>query len=266
MAATIVAAAIAAGVGIYGAVKGAKQKKEAKRLAEQNKRPAYRTPQSEYDTLALLQSRASQGLSDTTRDAAMRNYNKGLSASINAILQSGGTPADITKAYAAYGDGLNNLALNDDAARIRNINMLIAQNAKMADRADTEFQVNKYAPYADNKALAAQMYAQGDQQMMSGLNTAAGGVSSAVGGAIRMAQTNKVGSGNGTTDMNSSMTSDPSLGLSANYRNTGSPYGSGNSSMMSIYDAKSNSYIPTLDWTRVPAQRRQNWYMLMNGS
>lgn len=261
MAATIVAAAIAAGVGIYGAVKGAKEKKAARKLAEQNKRPAYRTPQSEYDTLALLQSRASQGLSDTTRDAAMRNYNKGLSASINAILQGGGTPADITKAYAAYGDGLNNLALNDDAARIRNINMLIAQNAKMADRADTEFQVNKYAPYADNKALAAQMYAQGDQQMMSGLNSAAGWIGSAVGGAVRMKKPEKP-----IDDISTSSMSDPSLGLSANYRNTGSPYGSGNSSMMSIYDAKSNSYIPTIDWTRVPAQRRQNWYMLMNGS
>lgn len=181
MAATIVAAAIAAGIGIAKLVKGAKDKKAANALADANKRPKYDIPSYAYDNQKLLENQASQGLSSASKDAANRSYNQGLSTSINGILQGGGNPNDINNSYNVYDSNVGKLAFLDDQRRMQNINNLVAQNNTMADYTDKSYQINQYAPYADTAAKASKLYAQGDESMQSGISEIGNAVSTGVG-------------------------------------------------------------------------------------
>lgn len=171
-----VSAAIAlAGLGV--AVYGAIQKSKAQKAANANTMPTYNIPQSEYTNLALDQSLASQGMSASSRTAYNNNANNALAETNSAILKGGGDANSIGNAYQQYNNGNANMAIYDDQARMRNLQNLINQNARMSSFQDKSWQLNNYAPWA-NKAQALAGQIQGDQQLMtSGFNTAVQGAS-----------------------------------------------------------------------------------------
>lgn len=261
MAATIIGAAIAAGVSIYGAAKGAKEKKKAQALADANKRPLYNTPSTEYDNQRLAEMLASQGISDPAKNAAMRGYDRGLTSSINAILQGGGNPNDVSNAYDVYNTHAGQLALADDERRRANIAALISQNKSMSDYADKNYQVNQYAPYANTAAKAAAMYQQGDQQLMSGINGVAGAVGTAAGAIGRMYDLSKV-NGRGTGDAGTSPSVSPSAynnPLSTTYIN-----GNGFSAGQSIYDPTVGQISRNFNWSKIKPENQQTYWNLLN--
>lgn len=164
------AAVIAAGVATYSIVKGAKQKKKAGKIARENIRPSYEIGKPYKDNQALAENRAGQGLSDASKQAYMTNADRGLSSSVNAILKAGGNPNLVSGAYDEYETEIGKFALADDAARLNNIQTYMKSNSDMGELLDKQWQINKYAPYADKAQLAAYLMQQGDKNIDSGVN------------------------------------------------------------------------------------------------
>lgn len=176
-----------AGTGM--AVSGLANKAKAKRMAKNNIRPTYETPQSEYDNLALTKSRASQGLSDSSLTAFGRANDRALTGSLDSILKNGGDNNQVSTVSDAYTSGAAKLALADDQARMQNINALIAQQGRMSDYADKQWMINKYAPYADRAAAAADLAKQGETKLWNGISMIAGAGSNYFGNRQQQADT-----------------------------------------------------------------------------
>lgn len=166
----------AAGYQIY---QGEQQKKQAKKAAANNVRPVYNPtiPQSEFDSLKLLQSRAGQGMSDSAKNMFQQQADRGLSSVLDTIIKTGGNPNDASRAYQGYADSIGRMALLEDRAKLENLNNYLGQqrriSAMQTDNYDKDFSVNKYAPFMDEQARIAQMRTIGQQQTNAGVNTAA---------------------------------------------------------------------------------------------
>lgn len=163
----------------YQIYQGEQNKKKAREAEKNNVRPTYNPviPQSEYDASRLLQSRASQGMSDSARNAFQQQADRGLSSSLDAIIKSGGTVNDASRAYQGYADSISRMALAEDKLKLDNLNAFLGQQRRISDmqtnNADKNFQINQYAPFLDEQARIAQMRTLGQQQTNAGINTAA---------------------------------------------------------------------------------------------
>lgn len=241
MAASIVLGAIALGTGIYGMIKSSKEKKKAEAALKNNVRPDFNIPKQEFDNQRLIESMAGQGLSDKSKNYAEQQYARGLNSTINAIAQGGGRPQDVTKAYRAYNDAVDRLALMDEDARIRNVNSLISQNRRMSGNEVAEWQIDEYAPYQDRNALYSKMYGIADQNYMSSLGMAGQGVGTIAGGASRMSATNRERGGN-----------------------VNSQYGGSNATGSTAYAPQSNPMVNQIAWERIRPESRNTLYQMYN--
>lgn len=185
MAVSIGIAAVGAGLAIYGAVKNAQAEKKAKQnLAN---RPVY-TPLPEDDSqLNLAESQANQGMGAGARQALLNNSQASESTATNSILMGGGDANSISQAVNNSQTGLNNIATYDDQVRQQHVNTLLSTYNQYANQRqanyDKQFQINKYAPWADQQQfLTAQMGAD-QKTTASGLSLAAKGASGIKGGA-----------------------------------------------------------------------------------
>lgn len=160
------------GLGAYQIYKGEQSKKEAKELADKaGERPDYKIPQSEYDNLALLKSRAGQGLSDSTMNGLNSGNERGYSSAVRNILLGGGNANNVSDLYDKYNNSLTKIQLADDAAKTQNINNLIQQQSRMSGFADKEYQLNQLDPWKDNRQQANVLSAYGNNQTMAGAGT-----------------------------------------------------------------------------------------------
>lgn len=205
--AAIAGLVVALGVGAYQVIKGENAKKKARRDAAKNVRPDYSIPGYEFDNLNLLESRAGQGLSDASKRLATQNNERGLTAALNALFKGGGDMNNVSPLLQRYADSNNRLAVMDDEAKLRNINNLIAQRQRMSALTDKRWQVNQYAPWADEQQRISQQLALGEQQVNAGINAAGAGVAgylgstqgqSAINGLFRSSNNNNGTSPGGT--------------------------------------------------------------------
>lgn len=162
------------GIGAATAVDGYSNKKKAEEAAKSNVLKKYKTSQSEYDNLALLESRAGSGMGDAARTAFQNNADRGLSAGISAILRGGGDVNAVGGLYDNYINGMSNMAIYDDKRNVANMDNLISGRQRIANSQDKEYQLNEYLPWANKAQAYAQQAAAGQQQMWSGINTAGG--------------------------------------------------------------------------------------------
>lgn len=191
MAVTAVIGLAGAGYQIY---KGEQQKKKAAELAAQaGERPDYKTPQGEYDNLALLQSRASQGLSDSTLTALNSGNERAFSSAVNNVLMGGGTQNNVAGLYDSFNNSMNKVALADDARKVQNLNNYIQQQSRMSGFADKNFQLNELDPWKDNRAAANRLSEQGNNMTNAGIGTA---ISTGIGAAGQLGRQSQLG-GNG---------------------------------------------------------------------
>lgn len=195
--AVIIPAIIGAGIGIYSIAHNASKEKKARQAMENNKRPTYKIPQSEYDTLNLLGNRAGQGLSSSARSYYNQMQDRGLSSSLDAILKGGGDLNNAGGLVQRYFDSGNKLAVLDDQAKMQNINALIQQRQRMAAFQDKSFYINQYAPYADKQAAAAQELGMAQQGQQAGINTLGSSLSNLGSGISNRMATNNIGKSSG---------------------------------------------------------------------
>lgn len=169
-------AAIAVGVGTaaYGVVKGAKAKKEAKRLAAS--RPELKASPYLDDQLSLAKSELSSGMSGAAENAYEQGLSRDVSGSLDAILKGGGDVNNVAEIFDRSAVGRQRLALMKENLRLSQIgNLVNAQNA-YGNQDQQRFQFNEFAPWADSAQANAQAR-QGAQNMIwSGVQTAGSGV------------------------------------------------------------------------------------------
>jgi len=163
-----------AALGVGQAVNGFIKKGKAKRMAEKNIRPEAQIAKPILDNQALSESRAGSGLSDSAKQLFTTNSDRALTASIDAILKSGGNPNMIGDIYDDYNTGASKMAFAEDEAKFRNINMLVRSNEKLAEEQDKVWGINKYAPWADRAREASSLSREGNQDVFSGANAAIG--------------------------------------------------------------------------------------------
>src|SRR6185436_4257285 len=163
MAVSIGLAAVGVGLAIYGAVKKSQAEKKAK--ANLANRPNYQALPEDQSELRLAESRAGQGMSDAARQAYQNNADRGLAATTNAIMRGGGDANALGSAYDKYQQGIANQSIYDDQVRLANLtnlsNTYSKYNARRSAENDKDFQVNKYAPWADRQQLYTQQIAGG---------------------------------------------------------------------------------------------------------
>jgi len=153
------------------------QNARAKKIAKANIRPEYQVNQQVQENRDLAASLAGTGLSDSTRINAEQSAERNLSQSLNAILRSGGDGNQIADLYANNNDAMLKLASADAELQRFNISQYLGANAALGQENQTAWQVNEFAPYANNAQLAATLRANAMQNASQGINSAEKGVS-----------------------------------------------------------------------------------------
>jgi hypothetical protein len=167
---TMGALAAQGGLGLIKTVGGLFGNAKANADGRKNIRPNYYIPKPVFDNQSISEARASKGLSDSSLEAYRTGTQRTTSASLNAILQNGGDLNHIGDVYTAGENGVSKMSIIDDEMKARNIGNLLNQNNEMAGYLDKEWQINKYAPWADKQQEIAQRKANSNALMMKGLS------------------------------------------------------------------------------------------------
>lgn len=158
---------------IYGGIEGAQAKKAA--LNNLNNRPQWQPLPEDDNQLNLAESQANQGMGAGARQTLLNNSQNNTSAVTEAALMGGGDANTSANIVDKSQQQLNNLATYDDQARQSHLQTLMGTYNQYANQrqanADKEFQINKYAPWADRQQLYGQQMQSGQNLLMSGLNT-----------------------------------------------------------------------------------------------
>jgi hypothetical protein len=169
---------VAAGIGVgtfaVGLINKNKANKQAKQL--QASRPQLQDSPYLKDQVSLAESQLSTGMSAEAKNAYESDLDKSLSTSLSTVLKGGGSVNNISEILSGDQQGRQRLAMMKDNLRLNNINNLVrAQDAAEQFRQE-QFQVNSDAPWKDQAQAAAQARQGAENQMWSGISTAAGGV------------------------------------------------------------------------------------------
>lgn len=156
-----------------------KQAHEAKKLQKQYVDPHYNIQQPIIDNQNLAENRASQGLSDQAMLAYNDTNDRSLTASVDAILRGGGSVNSIADLYDTSSDNASKLAMLDEEVRLKREQAYMAQNDKMAEELDKQWQLNVYNPAQDLKQTIATLKQQSYENKWKGINSIVGAVNNA---------------------------------------------------------------------------------------
>lgn len=159
--------------GVLGLAKagyGAYQTSNAKKLASQNAFPDYVIPSQFYDNVGLLQNRAQEGISQDTLAFLAQQNQQNLAASTNAILQGGGSVNNIAALYQGNQAQNAQLAQLDEQLRLQNVNNLIESRKELAGQELYKWKINKFDRWRDKATAAAMLGAQGQKNIIGGID------------------------------------------------------------------------------------------------
>ena len=154
-----VAASVAsAGLTVAGIkwVSGNRKEKKAKKEREALKAPFYEIQNEYYQNLNSANAMAQSGLPAATKDYYTNQSERGLSAGVEGILGSGGTPNDVSKLFQTYNDGLGKISSVDAETHLNNIKYYMNVNKDLAGQKTISWAINKQQPYLNTlKELSA---------------------------------------------------------------------------------------------------------------
>lgn len=157
------------GEAITGLVNSSKTKKEAARLAAS--RPQYEISPLVGEGLSLTKSDLANGMSAGAEQAFNNLNNQQFSASLGGILRGGGDVNSIGAIYGNSQDGALRLAQMKDNLRLNQINNLVRASQRMSDEQQTQWQVDKLAPWQDAAQANANARMGAQKQTWEGLST-----------------------------------------------------------------------------------------------
>jgi hypothetical protein len=155
---------------------GAYQVGNAKKLAKQNPFPDYTIPSEYYSNVGLAEREAQTGLSPETLAFLSQQNQQSLAASSNAILQGGGGINNIAQLYGQSNAQNAQLAQLNESLRLNKIQNLMEQKKELAGQKMYEWKLNQYDRWRDKAVAAAMMGAQGNKNIMGGIDSFGTGV------------------------------------------------------------------------------------------
>jgi hypothetical protein len=166
----LIGAGIMAAAGAAKSIHGASQAAKGRRLAAGNARPDYNVQQEYFDNQGLAENMAQSGLSEEALNYYTTNAQRGLSVSIDGLLQSGGGANSIAGAIDNYNRSLSQVAAADAEMKNNNLRYLVEQNKALAGQKTMKWSLNEYEPYKDKAAAATAMQKTGTENIFNGVS------------------------------------------------------------------------------------------------
>jgi len=164
---------VQAGLGIYQAVEGANK-------LQQSTRPTYKRPKESAEALAL--ARAAAGDPNMPGQTTLQDRLDMQSANAYNQASMGGNPlASIAGIQASQQAAQQNLGLQAAQWQRGDMQNFYDKLGKSAQYTDMEFQMNKYAPYADEQAEGRDMIGAGTKNAFGGMDETFGAMDAYMG-------------------------------------------------------------------------------------
>lgn len=175
-----VASPVSAGLGIleggiqlFSSIGKERKDREALNKLQQ---PFYKIQDEYIQNKNLSESQAQGGLPTATKDYLTGESQRGLSAGISGVLQSGGSPNDINKLFDTYNKSIDRTAAEDAEVHQKNIDYFMGVNKDLAGQRVTQWALNKYQPYQEKKKQLSENILADKTNAYGGANTAIGSV------------------------------------------------------------------------------------------
>jgi hypothetical protein len=166
--AMVIPAMIAAGAEIYKMSAGASQARRGRKKLDSLQRPEYTIPKEVQEQLMMSRMQLAdntlpgQGVAQDRQQLAAQN-------AMQAAAMTGRGQAMIPAIQAQEQQGIQNILSQQQSYRLQNLANLNRSLQMMAGYRDTEWQLNKFAPYADDRKWAEDMIGAGNMNLYSGL-------------------------------------------------------------------------------------------------
>lgn len=169
-----VGAAVQGGLGVaqsvIGLINAGKLKREAEQLKES--RPDYKLNPLVNDELSFAESSLANGMSAAAKTGYEQGIDRDLSTSLDAILKGGGSPNNVADIYDRSQVGRQKLAMLQEQIRQQQINNLVSAQRYKTGEQDKQWQINEFAPWADEAQANANQRVANNQMIWSGLGAA----------------------------------------------------------------------------------------------
>lgn len=145
-----------------GTIRGVKNYHQALKGIRKNIRPIYQIDPLYQQNIDLIKS--NMGLPQEALDLYYNRVGQGAAAGISAINQGGGNPNNIAELVNNENRQFNEVLVQDALARKNDLNALMQANLQLAEQHDKDFQINKYAPFADKATALARQKLAAEQE------------------------------------------------------------------------------------------------------
>lgn len=167
--------------GLVSGVAGLFQKRKAKKMLDGLQRPQYSIPQEILKSQKMAEMAANEGLPSAQYNNAMKNIQRQQANAISAATDRRGGLMAVSKIQQASNDAVGNLDAQDAQARMQNQKTLYGVSGQTAQYRDKAFQINQMQPYQQKRDYAMSVMGAGNQNLMSGVDKALGGVGMLIG-------------------------------------------------------------------------------------
>ena len=150
--------------------KGIFDTKAGKKMARGNIRPFLDQSGQYEDLLQFYEKQAQYGLDANSMAWQLDQSNRGLTRTMNTMLQAGGNPNTAAGTYGSYADNIARIATVDSEKRWEKVNASANAMRELFGERQTEFLYNKDAPYKDIAQLASAKQQLGTQAAYGGMS------------------------------------------------------------------------------------------------
>lgn len=173
-----IAAGTTAVIGGAEFVEGLESKKKETRELKSLHQPFYNIQSEVFQNRNLAAQQAGQGTPTAVKQQEVQGAQQGLGAGLNDILKTGGDVNLVSLLLSQYNNNMGKIGAEDAEEHRRNLEGFMKSNADLAGEKTKQWSINELQPY-EAKLKELKQNIQTDQQNeMSGLTTAVGGLTS----------------------------------------------------------------------------------------
>lgn len=156
--------------GALSLFKGAKQKREAKKMAEANVRPDMPIPAAILESQKLAKSMAQEGLPSEQYTKGLKNIDRTATSALRGATDRRGGLMSVGQVQATKNDALGNLDVADANARQRNQMNLINQTNQLGRYQQNAWDWNKKQKFLETAASVRALMGAGNANFNQGLD------------------------------------------------------------------------------------------------
>lgn len=151
-------------------LKGAKQKRDAKKMAEGNTRPDMPIPSAVLENQKIAKSMAQEGMASEQYTKGLKNIDRSATNALRSATDRRGGLMTVGQVQGSKNDALLNLDVADANARQRNQQGLLAQNNNLARYQQNAWDWNKKQKFLETAASARALMGAGAANFNQGLD------------------------------------------------------------------------------------------------